>query len=312
MKKKIIFLPIIILVFYILVCPIKAVNAASFGLMLWYQKVLPTLLPFSILSGILIESGYLSYLTRYLYPVTRWIMPTSEAGSFIFFSGFLFGFPMGSKNCALLYQKNEISKEEAEILAIVCNNISPVFIGSFILEQQLNMPQLILPSYLLIYLPPIFLGNFLLRKPSVKRKQKKINTSQKMPASRFQMNFKIVDTGIMNGFETLTKLGGYIMLFSITASIFTTISLPDRISGLLIGSIELTNGIAAISNLSISPTWKYITAMAFTAFGGISGLAQTFSMTKDCHFSKKNYLYTKLLLMFCTIVFAYVYSLLFD
>lgn len=312
MKKKIIFLPIIILVFYILVCPIKAVNAASFGLMLWYQKVLPTLLPFSILSGILIESGYLSYLTRYLYPITKWLLPTSQAGSFIFFSGFLFGFPMGSKNCALLYQKNEISREEAEILAIVCNNISPVFIGSFILEQQLKLPQLILPSYFLVYLPPILLGNLLLRKSSVKMERKKIHTSQKMPASRFQMNFKIIDTGIMNGFETLTKLGGYIMLFSITASIFKTLSLPDKLSSLLIGSVELTNGIAVLSKLSISSELKYIAAMGFTAFGGISGLAQTFSMTKECHFSKKNYFCAKLFLTVCTLTSAYVYSLLFD
>lgn len=307
MKNKIIFLPIIILVLYILVCPKEAVNAASFGLVLWYQKVLPTLLPFAILSGILIESGYLAYLTKYLYPITRWILPTSEAGSFVFFSGFLFGFPMGSKNCALLYEKKRLSKKEAELLTVICNNISPVFIGSFILEQQLQMPSRLMPSYLLIYLPPILLGNILLRSPSVKSSQKNFQFSQKMPAPRFQMNFKIIDTGIMNGFETLTKLGGYIMFFSMIASLLSHLPSSKFFYHILIGGIELTNGISGLSTMTAYPTYQYITAMGLTAFGGISGLAQTFSMTKDCHFSMAKYFLFKIFLTVCTVVATILY-----
>ena len=310
MKKKIIFLPFIILIVYILVCPVDAVNAAASGLMLWYQKILPTLLPFSILSCILIDSNYLTHITRCLYPLTRWILPTSKNGSFAFLSGFLFGFPMGSKNSALLYQSGKISRKEAEYLAIVCNDISPVFVGSFVIMQQLHAPKLLLPAYLFLYLPPILLGNVLFRLPSFKAEQKNWRNSQKMPASGFQMNFKIIDTGIMNGFETLTKLGGYIMLFSMFASICKGIQLPSFVYSILVGLIELTNGIASLNPDTMHPAFCYVTALSVTAFGGLSGLAQTFSMTKECSFSKRRYLCCRVLLTLITGLSACAYCML--
>ena len=57
MKKKFICFAILILTVYILLYPADAVNASRNGLMLWYEKVLPTLLPFAIISNVLIHSG---------------------------------------------------------------------------------------------------------------------------------------------------------------------------------------------------------------------------------------------------------------
>lgn len=301
MRKKLFFLPLFLFIIYILVCPMDAVNSASFGLMLWYQKVLPTLLPFAILSNILIDSNYLPCLTRYLYPITKLVLPTSEAGSYAFFSGFLFGFPMGSKNCAKLYQNQLISKEEGEILTIVCNNISPVFISGYIMTQQLQMQHWGLFAILLLYLPAILLGNILIRS------QKNKITSQKMPASRSQINFKIIDTGIMNGFETLTKLGGYIMMFSILSSAIEKIPLSPFWLCLLTGITEITNGIAKIPTSITSFHLQFLLAIGITAFGGISGIAQTCSVTKECHFSMKKYIRYRLLLALLSTISAYLF-----
>ena len=66
MKKKFICFAILILTVYILLYPADAVNASRNGLMLWYEKVLPTLLPFAIISNVLIHSGYMDALTKHL------------------------------------------------------------------------------------------------------------------------------------------------------------------------------------------------------------------------------------------------------
>ena len=155
-------------------------------------------------------------------------------------TGFLFGFPMGSKNCAELLKAGKLEKEEADLLFIITNNISPVFISSYILCQELNTPSLIGISYLILYLPPLILGAFWCRFFS---RSGKTAGQEKTPTSGSQMNFKIIDAGIMNGFETLTRLGGYIMLFSIFASILTELPLCLPIKTLLIGITEITNGI---------------------------------------------------------------------
>ena len=124
---------ILLCLFYILKYPAVTVNAAANGLVLWFEHILPALLPFAILSNIIISSNILPSLTGKILPILKHIIPVSESGAFVLLSGFLFGFPMGSKNCAELLRQNKITKEEADILFIITNNMSPVFIQSYIL-----------------------------------------------------------------------------------------------------------------------------------------------------------------------------------
>lgn len=57
MKKTISAAIIFLLIFYMLLAPAEAVAAAGNGLVLWYQTILPTLLPFTILSNLFISSN---------------------------------------------------------------------------------------------------------------------------------------------------------------------------------------------------------------------------------------------------------------
>ena len=58
--------------------------------------------PFVILSNILMDSNYLQYLNKITAPLVSRLIPVSDNGAFVLLSGFLFGFPIGSKNCAAL------------------------------------------------------------------------------------------------------------------------------------------------------------------------------------------------------------------
>lgn len=289
MKKKFTLFIILIFCFYILLYPAEAVTASANGLVLWYNKVLPSLLPFSILSNILISSNLLTYITGFLSSLLKHILPVSENGCFVLFSGFFFGFPMGSKNCAELLKQEKISPYEAEVLFIITNNISPVFINSYILYQQLKMPQLFAFSILILYLPPIILADILLQK-------KKSSIHTKKAASRSKMNFQIIDAGIMNGFETLARIGGYIMLFSILSSLVTLLPVSNTVKTFVIGFLEITNGISNLATTTLPSNIKFILAMMFTSFGGICGLAQTSSMVNGTTLSMKKYICYKLLL----------------
>ena len=117
MKKTIslliLFLCLILLFFH----PMLTVSAAANGLMLWYQNILPALLPFAILSNILISSGAFYHISGILYPVIRIMIPCSKNACFPLLAGFLFGFPMGSRICAQMLEENQLSKEEATMPA---------------------------------------------------------------------------------------------------------------------------------------------------------------------------------------------------
>ena len=153
MKKKLIFLCLLLFIAYILTAPKDAVNAASVGLVLWYTRVLPTLLPFVILSNILMDSNYLQYLNKITAPLVSRLIPVSDNGAFVLLSGFLFGVPIGSKNCAALLASGKITRREADVLFIITNNISPVFVTSFILYTQLKLSHLSAVTLLILYFP---------------------------------------------------------------------------------------------------------------------------------------------------------------
>ena len=304
MKKKFICLCLILFAGYILLFPTDAVAAAARGLLLWYERVLPALLPFAILSNILIHSGYLDYLNRLIAPGIGRLFPVSENGAFVMLSGFLFGFPMGSKNCAELLRCDKLQRAEAEALFAVTNNISPVFITGYILGQQLpwsrQVPFLPALSLLILYLPPLVTGRLLLKRQGGFGRQ----GGAKKPASESKITFKIIDAGIMNGFETLTRLGGYIMLFSILASVLTKLPLPPLYALILTGITEITNGIGLLPGSHLPHAVAYLLAMGFTAFGGISGIAQTSSMVNDTGLSLARYCLIRLFLTGCTLLLA--------
>ena len=308
MKKKFICFCLILFVGYILFFPKDAVTAAAGGLLLWYERVLPALLPFAILSNILIYSGYIHYINRLLAPAIQWLFPVSGSGAFVILSGFLFGFPMGSKNCAELLKCRQLDKNEADVLFAVTNNISPVFVSGYILNQQLAMtstvPFLTVISMLILYLPPLLAGKLLLEHGSLPHTARQ--RAEKMPASESKMNFKIIDAGIMNGFETLTRLGGYIMLFSILASLLKKLPVSPLLTLILTGITEITNGINMLPDSSLQPGVKYVLAMGFTAFGGLSGVAQTSSMINGTGLSLKRYCLLKILLSVCTLALAFL------
>ena len=250
------------------------------------------------------DSNYLQYLNKITAPLVSRLIPVSDNGAFVLLSGFLFGFPIGSKNCAALLASGKITRREADVLFIITNNISPVFVTSFILYTQLGLSHL-------SAVPAFLLGSILLSADARRTKDRTAFHAQKQPASGSQMNFKIIDTGIMDGFETLTRLGGYIMLFSMIASLLQKLPVPRVVTLILTGMVEITNGIAMLPDSGLPQSVQYVLAVVYTAFGGLSGIAQTSSMIRDTPLSIKRYCIAKLLLAACCGLLACLVSQIF-
>lgn len=307
MKKIVYSIILTILVAYILLAPQNAIQAASFGLTLWYTNMLPTLLPFAILSYIFVASGLLLRPCQMLHRGLKHLLPVSAPGVYPLFAGFLFGFPLGSRITAQLVEEGQISRQEGRRLFVTCNNIGPVFISSFLMSTCLRRPDLTVKTLLLLYLPPLLL--FAVRGRMHPLQAPSLPPTKK-EAPRSQINFKIIDAGIMSGFETLTKLGGYIMLFAILAQMVKSLPLHSPLlSSLLVGITELTNGTASIAAAPLPFGQKYLLAVFCTAFGGLSGIAQTASMVHKANLPMGEYVAAKILCSLASVLLAAVWIL---
>ena len=287
MKKLSCISLLIIMILYFLIYPQNALMASRRGLTLWFEQILPTLLPFSVISYIVLHSNLFSHPAHEKKHSFLRIQPEEW---YVIFCGFLFGFPIGSKLSADLYEHHRIVKKRAQILACFTNNLSPVFVTS-VLVNQLHFSSVV-PFFLLLYGIPLCICLALLSfiKPERFVHEKK--------ASRFQLNMQIVDAGIINGFETLIKICGYIMMFSIFAEIAQSIPYGSSFPKLVLtGCLEVTNGISALSQFSCNHFQKYLLMVLFLALNGISGLFQTASLLSVSNLSIKQYLKMKLLLI---------------
>ena len=251
------------------------------------EQNITILLPFSVISYIVLHSNLFSHPAHEKNHSFLRIQPEEW---YVIFCGFLFGFPIGSKLSADLYEHHRIVKKRAQILACFTNNLSPVFVTS-VLVNQLHFSSVV-PFFLLLYGIPLCICLALLSfiKPERFVHEKK--------ASRFQLNMQIVDAGIINGFETLIKICGYIMMFSIFAEIAQSIPYGSSFPKLVLtGCLEVTNGISALSQFSCNHFQKYLLTVLFLALNGISGLFQTASLLSVSNLSIKQYLKMKLLLI---------------
>ena len=283
MKQKISTLFCICLLLFLLVHPEEAFLSAKDGMSLWLNVMIPTLLPFLILTGILLKAGNIPQLLGPLAPFWKHFFGISPAGAYVLILGFLCGYPMGAKLAHDLYINHQISQREGEYLLTFSCNASPAFIFSY-LSQNILEGKIPPHSLLLILLSADFVCMLFFRflvyhgntVSSVKPEYRKKETYQQDSTG------VILDVSIMSGFETITRLGGYILIFSLLFTGFYhywPFCSQNKI--LLTSPIELTTGLHQIAQSAFSWKIKYITSMTLTAFGGFCVMFQTKSVLEE-------------------------------
>ncbi len=135
-KNKAITLLFLIMTGLLLTYPKESLALSLTGLQLWFNRMVPTLLPFMILSGIMIRLNLTEHIVKIISPVLTPLLRISLNGLYAVAIGFLCGFPMGARVIAELYENHKLSKEEASYLLAFCNNIGPVYFISFVLPTD--------------------------------------------------------------------------------------------------------------------------------------------------------------------------------
>jgi sporulation integral membrane protein YlbJ len=311
-KKRILSKVGIVLFLALILCfPASSYNGAKKGLLLWFNTVLPTLLPFIIISNLIIRLQITKPLSKLLHPIFHALFGVSKGGCYPILMGFLSGIPVGAKSIADLVENGTIKKEEGQYLLSFCNNASPMFIMSFIAIASLKQPNIRLHLLLIIYISAILSAILYFRfMPKQKHELNQILTATEYSNTLNETRFDItlLDNSIMDAFEVITKVGGYIILFSIPAQIILNIGNKDNIIKLIIiGICEITTGINQISLTNLDLSIKIVLITMLTAFGGLSGLAQTKSVISNTRLRLSTYFFVKVINMLIAFAISILY-----
>jgi len=231
MKEGDIFMPTVARVFGLsllalgmFLYPQDVLSSAGGGLSLWWRFVLPALLPFFILSELLMAAGFVHFLGILLESFMRPVFRLPGKAAFVVAMGYTSGFPMGAVLTAKLRQAGEITREEGERLLAFTNNPSPGFMFGAVASGMLGKPTLGIILSSSIYLANLIVG-FLFRfyrvtpgsprpthLPSFKRAWQEMKNAQNKENRAFG---QILSDAIRQSTNTVLMVAGFMAFFSV-------------------------------------------------------------------------------------------------
>lgn len=299
------------LIFLILTQSSLSLHYAVYGLAVWYSKMIPSLLPFMILTGIMIRMGMTESFSNILYPILHPIFRVSKNVCFCIIIGFLCGFPMGARTTSDLLKRNLITEKEATFLLSFCNNIGPVYFCGFVLP--LLDRKLFLPYVIGMYGIPLMYG-IVLRYTiyhSIFPQKEFLNKIKQTSSKHTSLSILThIDDAIYSAVENILMLGGYMILFNLLNIIphyflnklfflqqYINVQIFEKVIGFVSPLIEITVGLNRLG--SLYPVY----ALCILPIGGLCCIAQTYSMIKKTNLSLRTYVVHKCVQTALTVLF---------
>lgn len=298
----------LLLIIIILSRPEATFQYAYEGLYQWAAKMVPTLFPFMMISSIMVYSGADLELGRMLSHVLRKLYRYSSYGLYALFMGFFCGFPMGAKVVSDLYEKEKISRSEADTLLSFCNNIGPAyFMGIIIPILHECGYQNTLPFVFGMYGIPAVYGIVMGRlhaaeipdTPSAGVHPHTSGTPQISLAASLKRS-------CMDNTQSLILLGGYITFTNAFRIFLDLMPLSVNSKNLLSSFLEIIGGVQAVYTTTLLPDQKVFWIMTALCFGGISCIMQTSSFLERSGLSISHYLKHKVITTLISAVYYFV------
>jgi sporulation integral membrane protein YlbJ len=289
------------LVIIIILFPDAAFQSSLQGLTIWWQLVFPALLPFLILTELLIGFGVIQAVGTLLGPLMRLLFRLPGTGGWALASGLIVGFPIGAKITASLREKELLTRQEAQRLVNISHLCSPLFMITVVGVGFLHQSRLGLLLAVVHYAAAIVTGLIISA-----RKQNdlaeingdpptgssKINASKQtaLPvdwSSIREMSLwkqsqrtlheaylhdgrafgKLLGDAVTDSVQALMLIGGYMMIYSVLLNVLNMTQLTAALQ-------QLTAGVLAVLDLGPDLISQLLSG-TFEIHLGAFALAQT-------------------------------------
>ncbi|WP_010271438.1 sporulation integral membrane protein YlbJ [Paenibacillus senegalensis] len=112
----------------LLLFPAAAMEASLRGIAIWWEILFPTLLPFIIVSEIMLGFGLVHFMGALFDPIMRPLFRIPGIGGFVMAMGFASGYPVGARLTSQLWEQKLVTREEGERLVAFTTSSDPIFL----------------------------------------------------------------------------------------------------------------------------------------------------------------------------------------
>ncbi len=274
----------------------KSVNDA---VILWLNKVFPSLFIMFIINDLIINSHILDNLCNLISPIFNKIYHVSGTSLECFILCLFSGTPSSAYIIKEMLNNNSISEEDANKLISFTFFSNPLFLYN-ILSISFNK-FITLKIIVVHYITNLLIGLFY--------RQNKSNNSNITIKTKENINFiKLTPNAISKSFNTLLMILGTITFYMIISNYLLKI-IPLNIMGevILRGILEITQSLNILSNLNILSIIKEIIALSIISFGGLSIHTQILNIISDTKVKYHNFLIGRILhVLISTTIYIFI------
>lgn len=267
----------------------------SFGLMLLLMKnnvsdgvekglemcgniLIPSLFPFMALSSFAVRSGVFDRLNKTVGPLIEKIFRLPGQCLPVLFFGFVGGYPVGANIISELYDKGEISENDARHLLSFCVNPGPAFVvtavGGMILRSEEAGKVILFSVCLSSFITGVVYGSF---------RNKPVRTEKSVFGKR-NISQSVVDAAFVSS-NSIFFVCVWVLLFSAFSGIVSSFIKTEKLLYVFQSFSEVTTGIE-----SAAKTGGVAFVSAVVAFGGLCVMCQILPTIKKCGIKAYEYL----------------------
>lgn len=289
---------------YFFLNPDILISSTISGSKLFLLSVFPSLFPFIFFSNLLTKYGGIEFYKDFFEKIFTKYLKLPGESSFPVILSYICGYPIGTKFTKDLFLDKKIDKNTFNRLLYIASTPSPLFVIGFVGVKLLDDKVLGYSFLITAILSSLIIAKSKTRSlPVIKTKQSKKTISFKNKESFGN----ILKTSLQDSLDSSLSIGTYIIIFSVIIALLKDIEIIKILINssniylkllvtLILGSLELTNGIVLISeNFSTFGTLISICLINFLlGFSGFSILFQSASFVYDIDFFVfKNYVIQK-------------------
>lgn len=282
----------IFLLFLLLIFHKETIIGTKQGLLLWYQTLIPSLLPFILVTNALSETNayqaaacyFQKYFSNRIYEIMAILL------------GNLCGYPIGGKIINDFVKNGYLSKKRANDILAYGSQASPMFLIGYVHLHILNN-SIPLPIFLLSLYLPVLIAYTLSSSDTGSKTGHRTED--------FQIKSCLCDT-FLHAVQTMVIIGIYVIIFSILLVILFPFC-KTSFSKLVLSFLEITTGLKLLNTLLLPEHIKTALLCALSAFGGFCSAFQIKGVLDYPEADIKKYLLDKIALSAGTFLFILLY-----
>jgi sporulation integral membrane protein YlbJ len=311
----------------LVVFPREGVQAAMAGLKIFWEVVLPSLLPFFVLSEMMLGMGIVHFIGVLLEPLMRPLFNVPGVGAFALSMGLAAGYPMDAVITGKFRRNGMCSRIEGERLLSFTNTADPLFMFGAVAVGMFCRPELGAVLGITHYLSSFTVG-FIFKYYRGDQKEPLAQESRPNPDNIIRRAFrallkareddqrpigKLMGDAVRESMGTLLMIGGFIMLFSVMVkmlAVFGVIKLiapiigavlnllglaPNLASAVFSGILEIDLGTVAAAQANAPLADRVIIAGWIIAWSGLCVHGQVASVIHDTDIRMGPYIVARML-----------------